>query len=127
MIPLELNLRNKKWLLMPIYRFPCQNFAHFKEELERVIDFYSNSYDNHMIIGDFNMEIEDPILRSLMEDHNLNSLITTPTCFKSDRGRYIDVILTNKKRSCFSSQTFETGFSDFHHLVHTILKTTSML
>ena len=72
------------------------------------------------------MEIEDPVLRSLMGDHNLNSLIKTPTCFKSDRGRCIDLILTNKQHSCFSSQTFETGFSDFHHLVYTILKTTSV-
>ena len=95
-IPIELNLRNKKWLLIPIYRPPSQNFAIFKEELERVIDLYSNSYENHMIIGDFNMEIEDPVIRSLMGDHNLNSLIKTPTCFKSDRGRCIDLILTNK-------------------------------
>ena len=91
-----------------------------------MIDFYSKSYNNHMIIEDFNMEIEDPILHSLMEDHNLNSLVKTPTCFKSDRGRCIDLILTNKQHSCFSSQTFETGFSDFHHLVYTILKTTSI-
>ena len=61
-----------------------------------MIDLYSNSYENHMIIGDFNIEIEDPVLRSLMGDHNLNSLIKTPTCFKSDRGRCIDLILTNK-------------------------------
>ena len=54
------------------------------EELERVIDFYSNSYDNHVIVGDFNMEVEDPPLCSLMGGNNLNSL-------------------TNKQRSCFSS------------------------
>ena len=125
-IPLELNFKNTKWLLIPIYRPPCQNFAYFKEELERVIDFYSKFYDNHMIIGDFNMEKGDPPLHSLMEDHDLCSLIKTPTCFKSDRGRCIDLILTNKQHSCFSSQTFETGFSDFHHLVYTILKTSSV-
>ena len=90
-----------------------------------MIDFYSNSYDNHMIIRDFNMEIEDTILPSLMEDHNLYSLITTHACFKSDRGRCIDLILTNKQHSCISSQTFKTGISDFHPLVYTILKTTS--
>ena len=91
-----------------------------------MIDFYSNSYDNHMIIGDFNMEIEDPLLHSLMGDHNLNSLMKSPTCFKSNRGRCIDLILTSKQHSCFSSQTFETGFSDFRHLAYTMLKTTSV-
>ena len=126
-IPIDLNHRNKKWLLIQIYRPPCQNFAHFKEELERKIDFYSNSYDTHMILVDINMEIEDPILRSFMEKHNLNSLIKMPTCFRSDRGRCIDLILTNKQHSCFSSQTFETGFSNFHHLLYTMLKTTTVL
>ena len=91
-----------------------------------MIDFYSNSYDSHMIIGDFNMEIEDTILPSLMGDHNLNSLVKSPTCFKSDRGRCIDLILTNKQHSCFSSQTFKTGFSDLRHLAYTMLKTTSV-
>ena len=78
-----------------------------------------------MIIGYFNTEIEDPLLHSLMEDHDLNSLNKTPICFKSDRGRCIDLILTNKQHSCFSSQTSATRFSDFHHLVYTILKTIS--
>ena len=125
-IPIEINFKNTKWLLLPIYRPPCQNFAYFKEELEKVIDFYSKSCDNHMLIGDFNMEKEDPLLHSLMEDHDFCSLIKTPTCFKSERGRCTDLILTNKQHSCFSSKTFETGFSDFHHLVYTILKTTSV-
>ena len=55
-----------------------------------MIDFHSKAYDNHMIIGDFNMEKENPLLHSLMEDHGLCSLIKTLTCFKSDRGRCID-------------------------------------
>ena len=53
-------------------------------------------------------------------------LIKTPTCFKSNRERCIDLINTNKQHSCFASQTVETSFSDFHNLVYTILKTTSV-
>ena len=98
---MELKLRNKYCPLIPIYRLPCQNFAHSKVEPEKVIDFYSNSYDYHMIIVDFNMEVEDPLLHSLKEDHDLNKLIKTFTCFKSDRGRCIDLILTNKQHSFF--------------------------
>ena len=52
------------------------------------------------------------------------NLINTPTSFKSANGRCIDLIMTNWKNSCISSSTFETGFSDFHHVVYTILKTT---
>ena len=31
-------------------------------------------------------------------------------------------MLTNCKHSFFRSQTFETGFSDFHHMIYTMLK-----
>ena len=54
----------------------------------------------------------------------ISSLIQTPTCFKSASGRCIDLILTNCKHGCFSSKTFETGFSDFHYMVYANLKTT---
>ena len=32
-------------------------------------------------------------------------------------------MLTNRKHSFFRSQTFQTGFSDFHHMIYTMLKT----
>ena len=126
-IPIELNLRNKKWLLLPIYRPPKQDGAYFKEHVERVIDFYSStSVANVVVLGDFNMETGDQVLHSMMEDHNLDSLIKTPTSFNTDQGKCIDLILTNNKCGFLESQTFETGFSDFDHLVYTALKTTSV-
>ena len=51
-------------------------------------------------------------------------MIRSPTCFKSPQGKCIDLMLTNSKHSFFGSQTFETGFSDFHHMIYTILKAT---
>ena len=45
--------------------------------------FYSKSYDDQMILGDFYLEIEDQLLHLLLEDHDLYSVIRTPTCFKS--------------------------------------------
>ena len=50
-------------------------------------------------------------------------MIKTPTCFKSSSGRCIDLFLTNRKHSFQNSQSFETGFSDHHHLIYTGLKT----
>lgn len=32
-IPIEINLRNKKWLFLPIYRPPSQNEAYFIEQI----------------------------------------------------------------------------------------------
>ena len=45
-----------------------------------------------------------------------------PTCFMSDRGSLIDIILTNKPRSFHKTQGFVTGISDFHKLVVTVLR-----
>eukprot|EP00794_Sanderia_malayensis_P018339 gene18339-20183_t len=60
----------------------------------------------------------------LSEDHNLHNLIKSATCFKSSKGRCIDLILTNRKHSFMHSKSFETGFSDHHHMIYTILKST---
>ena len=63
-------------------------------------------------------------ISTFMAGHCLSSLINQPTCFKSVDGRCIDLILTNKKHSFQKSQSFETGVSDHHHLIYTMLKTT---
>ena len=70
------------------------------------------------------MEIHENNLAQLIIDYNFYSLQKGPTCFKSSKGRCIDLMLTNKKHSFFHSQSFETGFSDHHHLILTILKST---
>ena len=77
-----------------------------------------------LILGDLNMETSSPELKKFIEQYGLYSLIKTPTCYKSPEGRCIDLMLTNNHRCFFGSQSFETGFSDFHHMVYSILKTT---
>ena len=58
-----------------------------------------------------------------MQSHNLFNLIKSNTCFKG-RGSCIDLILTNRKICFKNSSTFETGLSDQHHLIYSMLKTT---
>ena len=89
-----------------------------------MVDFYSRTYDSVLVIGDFNLEVNSPIIHAMMNDHNFSSVIQTPTCFKSTDGSCIDLILTNYKNGCFNIKTFETGFSDFHCMVYTNLKAT---
>ena len=80
-------------------------------------------YDNYIILGDFNMEPSDSILKTFMRSHNLFNLIKANTCFKGS-GSCIDLILTNQKFCFKNSSTFETGLSDHHHLIYSMLKTT---
>ena len=51
-IPIELNLRTKKWLLLPVYRPPNQNPTYFRENLQLAIDFFSSTYDNILLIDE---------------------------------------------------------------------------
>ena len=44
-------------------------------------------------------------------------------CFKGDGGSYIDLLITNSKFSFMKTNSFETGLSDDHHMIYTILET----
>ena len=123
-IPIEINIRKQKWLLLPIYRNPRQDPKYFADNLSRIIDKHTPSRDNVLIIGDFNMVIGDKVMSTLISTYQLFSLYKGETCFKTSRGRSIDLMLTNRKHSFMKSQSFETGFSDHHHVIYTILKST---
>ena len=45
------------------------------------------------------------------------------TCFKGDSGSCIDLLIANSKFSFTKINSFETGLSDHHHMIYTILKT----
>ena len=121
-VPFEINVR-KKWLVLAIYKPPQQYFRYFVEQMPKLLDQYSR-YDNVVVLGDFNLEADDTALSSLINDHGLYNMIKHLTFFKSSRGRCIDLIFTNRKHSFMQSKSFETGFSDHHHMIYTILKTT---
>ena len=58
-----------------------------------------------------------------METHNYFNLVKNNTCFKGP-GSCIDLILTNRKYCFQGTSSFETGLSDHHHLIYSILKST---
>ena len=75
-------------------------------------------------MGDFNAVSSNSIISAFKEECDLDNLIKTSTCFKSKNGTYVDLILTNRKFSFQHSQSFQTGISDFYHVIYTMLKTT---
>ena len=63
--------------------------------------------------------------RYIFQLWNLKSLGNEAACFKNpNNSSSIDLLLTNTIRSFQQSQAFETGLSDFHKLVVTVLKST---
>ena len=71
------------------------------------------------------MEPRNSILKTFMQSHNLFNLIKSNTCFKG-RVSCIDLIgsCIDRKFCSKNSSTFETGLSDHHHLIYSMLKTT---
>ena len=96
----------------------------FCEEMSGLIDFYLKNYKNIVIMGDFNMQTDNLNFRTFYESQELYNLVKSKTCFKSNNGTCIDLILTNKKYSFKNTCTIETGVSDFHRMIYTQLKLT---
>ncbi len=124
-IIIEVTISKKKWLLFGIYNPQKAETVSFLSILNDNLGHYLPSYDNVILLGDFNSEMSEKPLENFCTLYGLKSLINSPTCFKSvTNPSCIDLILTNRKNCFQNSTTIETGLSDFHHLVLTVLKTT---
>ena len=75
-----------------------------------------------MVSGDFNLEPTNPVMMNFMISQNFINLIKNNTCFKGT-GSCIDLILTNRKYCFKNTSSYETGISDHHHLILSIMKT----
>ena len=63
-------------------------------------------------------------LKNFLDLYSLKNLVKEPTCYKSHTPKCIDLVLTNRDRSVQKATVVETGLSDFHKMVVTVLKTT---
>ena len=101
-----------------------QNDLSFTNELNLALNFFSLIYENFVFLGDFNLSTENVNLKNFMSSFHLESLIDSPTCYKSIIPACIDLILTNKRNHFMKSATFRTDLSDHHKLITTILRKT---
>ena len=82
------------------------------------------NWENFILLGDFNSEISENALKEFCDKYNLKNLVTETTCFKNPLNpSSIDLILTNRDISFQNSITMETGLSDHHKMIITVLKT----
>ena len=112
----EIKLCNKKWLLFLGYNPGKANISYFLNHVGRNIDSLIGLYDNIMVIGDFNSQIEETSLKEFCDTYNLENLIEEPTCFKNPcNPTLIDIVLTNRVNFFKNSSFIETGISDYHN------------
>ena len=94
-------------------------------ELCKNFDLYLTKYDQPFSLCDFDAGVEDSSVKNFCSGFNLTSMINKSTCFKNtDKSSGIDRILTNCPKSFWNSCVIETGLSDFHKLLVTVMKTT---
>ena len=75
-----------------------------------------------MLIGTFNMTIENKNLEVFMNSFGLDCLSNKPTCFQSKYPSYTHLILANKKDLFKNSNVLEIDISDHHRFIITALK-----
>ena len=88
------------------------------------VDKY-NVYDKFLLLGDFNISEDDEVLADFMSDLDSKCLIKEPTCFKSNENpSKIDLFITNSSLSFQNTCAIDTGLSDFHRMIVTVMKNT---
>ena len=123
---IELNLRKKKWLICCCYN-PHKNLINYHlQELAKGIQIYSNNYDDILLMGDFNAEFSETSFSSFWELYEVKSIINQSTCYKNSTNPLcIDLFLTNSPNNFQKLTVVETGLSDFHKLLVTVMKSYS--
>ena len=99
-----------------------QSNQYFVSILSDLLNFYSNEYDNKVVLGDFHFEPSSPSMLSSMDSRNFVRLIKNKTCFKG-KGSCIDLILTTRTYFFKNTSSCETGLSGHHHLICSVIKT----
>ena len=120
---IELNISNKKWLMAGIYNPKKSLTKQFLSSMEDNINHHLSSYENMILFGDFNCEMNVDVMSDFCSIYNLKNLIKMPTCFKNpSKPSCIDLILTNRPNCFQHSCVIESGLSDFHKLTVSVLK-----
>ena len=120
---IELNLHNDNWFLNFSYNPHKNNIENHLKALSDLLDSHSSTYEKVLILGDFNVEVDDQNMKTFCDSYSLTSLIKQPTCYKNpSHPKCIDLILTNVPRSFQTTCVIETGLYDFHLMTLTVMR-----
>ena len=81
----EIILIKKKWLLCCSYNPNKNNIQFHLENLTKSLVLNSSNYENLIILGDFNVSINNSYMPGFCDTYDLRSLITEPTCYKTQK------------------------------------------
>ena len=119
---LELNLRRRKLLVTGIYKPPSYSEDFFIKSLFACLTNATKDFENIVLLEEPTWPLKILKWNNYFNTFYLESLITSPTYFKSVAPTCIDLMLTSHKQCFMKSQTLVTGVSDFHALTLTIMR-----
>ena len=102
-IPFEVVLRTK-WPFVSNYKPPSGSSQRFLGILSDLLDFYSREHASKVVYGDVNLEPTNSITLNFLSSQNFINLM-------------------KKKYSSQNISPYETGPSDHHHLINSVMKT----
>ena len=121
---IETNLQKGKWLVCCSYNPHENNISNHLHLIRKKFDLYPSNYESIILAGGFSSEINDKCKNDFCESYNLSSLIRESNCYKNPESpSCIDLFLTNPPNSFRNFSVMETGLSDFHRIIVTIMKT----
>ena len=74
---LELKLRSENWLINYSYNPNRNAIGNHLETLGDFLDFHSSSSNNIIILGDFNVSVEEPHMKTFCEKYSLQNFNKT--------------------------------------------------
>ena len=75
LLAFELHQSKRKRLFLGIYKPPSQNDIEFLIRISLILDYYLPTYENFVLIGDFNFPVENSHLETITQAYDLSSLI----------------------------------------------------
>ena len=76
-----------------------QENKYFLWYLINLSEYYSTRYEQVVILGDFNIEAENEVMKDFLQEHTFYNMMKQNICFKNDGGSCIDLLITNSKFS----------------------------
>ena len=125
----EITIAKIKWLIYSLYRSETfTQLPKFLEELKKSVDMAINKYENIILMGDINVDMSSLNelnvnfydVNEFCDIFSLTNLIKQTSCLTptAKHPSLIDIILRLFKNSV----AIETGLSDHHKMVVTVLK-----
>ena len=120
---IEMNIKSKKWFLCCTYNPNKSLIENHLRQLQEQLKLFSERYEHFLIMKDFNADVSDHSITLFCTLFKLKSIVKEPKCYKNpENPSCIDLFLTNCPRNFQSTCLYETGLSEFHKLVVTILR-----